>query len=591
MFPKVVYTDDVTVINAQNLNDIQDAIIQHDAKADQDGYYEDMTVGMAEELVGTTFTEDDTPYQFRKSGGGVEVGAREYLEKLVGGSLGWNQMIPTTGASKTDAGVTFTNNGDGTWRVTGTSTAATVFANLDYVANTTKYISGHVYFIGGIGSNVNIQIVASGTYASITATGQTIQKFSASSITASWARLHVATSGTTVNTTVTPQILDLTQMFGSTIADYIYSLEQATAGAGVAWLSQYIGLGTYHAYDAGSIQSVQATAHVTTGKNLLDVTNETSGSNAHIREYNLPDLPLGTYTVSAKCVSTASTNCAALFIYKDGTNTASPMLTNGSWSSQTFNLTKPVKTLRIYSSNGYATSQSNTIEVSSAQLEFGSTATAYEPYTAHTYPLGSDTLRGYPMLVNNKLAFDGDEKAPDGTITRKYGIVDLGSLTWTYQSSTGMFYSSGYADMKAGTIKGIVSNGYKLVSGTSIVKSTDKTICKDSNGRLYAHDSAYSTTAAFQTAISGTYMVYEKNSETSESSTAYQRIQPVDPNGAEQFVCTTPVPVGHYTQYPKDLWSTLDKLADIFTPPTANGTYTLKVTVNNGVATYRWVAG
>ena len=30
-------------------------------------------------------------------------------------------------------------------------------------------------------------------------------------------------------------VFDLTQMFGSTIADYIYTLEQNTAGSGVAW--------------------------------------------------------------------------------------------------------------------------------------------------------------------------------------------------------------------------------------------------------------------------------------------------------------------------------------------------------------------
>jgi hypothetical protein len=34
-------------------------------------------------------------------------------------------------------------------------------------------------------------------------------------------------------------LIDLTQLFGSTIADYIYSLEQATAGAGIAYFRKY----------------------------------------------------------------------------------------------------------------------------------------------------------------------------------------------------------------------------------------------------------------------------------------------------------------------------------------------------------------
>lgn len=44
-----------------------------------------------------------------------------------------------------------------------------------------------------------------------------------------------AVNGLSVNNI---QFFDLTQMFGSTIADYIYSLEQSQAGAGVAWFKK-----------------------------------------------------------------------------------------------------------------------------------------------------------------------------------------------------------------------------------------------------------------------------------------------------------------------------------------------------------------
>lgn len=39
-----------------------------------------------------------------------------------------------------------------------------------------------------------------------------------------------------------------------------------------------------------------------------------------------------------------------------------------------------------------------------------------------SYPLSGIELRGLPNLVNNALAYDGDEYLPDGTVTRKYGI-------------------------------------------------------------------------------------------------------------------------------------------------------------------------
>lgn len=48
--------------------------------------------------------------------------------------------------------------------------------------------------------------------------------------------LYVA-NGVSIDVTLYPQVFDLTSHFGSsTIADYIYSLEQATEGAGVQWL-------------------------------------------------------------------------------------------------------------------------------------------------------------------------------------------------------------------------------------------------------------------------------------------------------------------------------------------------------------------
>lgn len=63
-------------------------------------------------------------------------------------------------------------------------------------------------------------------------------------------------------------LTNLTQMLGSTIADYVYSLEQSTAGSGIAWLKS-CGFFTedYYAYSAPTLQSVEATSHVTKDAN------------------------------------------------------------------------------------------------------------------------------------------------------------------------------------------------------------------------------------------------------------------------------------------------------------------------------------
>lgn len=80
-------------------------------------------------------------------------------------------------------------------------------------------------------------------------------------------RFAVTTQGTTETITATIRdynCYDLTQMFGSRIADYIYSLEQSTAGAGVAKFKE-IFYKNYYAYTAGgslvSIASVNGTPY------------------------------------------------------------------------------------------------------------------------------------------------------------------------------------------------------------------------------------------------------------------------------------------------------------------------------------------
>ena len=71
------------------------------------------------------------------------------------------------------------------------------------------------------------------------------------------ATLSVVEGTTVSNLRYVPQIFDLTQMFGSTIADYIYSLEQTTAGAGVAWFKKLFPK-PYYAYNAGETTCVSA---------------------------------------------------------------------------------------------------------------------------------------------------------------------------------------------------------------------------------------------------------------------------------------------------------------------------------------------
>lgn len=69
------------------------------------------------------------------------------------------------------------------------------------------------------------------------------------------AQVSIASGTTVENVVFKPQYFDLTQMFGSAVADYIYGLETATPGAGIA-LFRSLFPETYYPYNAGELMSV-----------------------------------------------------------------------------------------------------------------------------------------------------------------------------------------------------------------------------------------------------------------------------------------------------------------------------------------------
>jgi hypothetical protein len=109
------------------------------------------------------------------------------------------------------------------------------------------------------------------------------------------------------------------------------------------------------------------------------------------------------------------------------------------------------------------------------------------------------------------------------------------------------------------------------------------------SGKNVNFKTSYSTLADFKAALSSKniQLVYELETPTNETADPYTVPQIVDPDGTEEYVSTSIVPVGHESRYPLDIAGRLD---NILTMPTANGTYTLRATVDNGAVTYAWVS-
>lgn len=183
-----------------------------------------------------------------------------------------------------------------------------------------------------------------------------------------------------------------------------------------------------------------------------------------------------------------------------------------------------------------------------------------------SYALSNIELRGIPKLdANNKLYYDGDEYAPSGTVTRKYGIVDLGTLSWKKSSVDNKRFSSSSLTsviaipQKDTTIPNIVCSNYTTMSFYDVYsRSLDKGIAitnasSGARGNVNITDSAYSDSdaATFKSAMSGVYLIYELATPTTESATAYTQAQKCYPNGTEEFVDgrTVEIPVNAVADY------------------------------------------
>ncbi len=380
-----------------------------EGKADVDGEYKLMTVGNAEQLKSTVGEINKTPYNFRTSGGSLDIGDRE-TDKLIGGTIAFNQLVKDNFTSSdywssTYGSVTFANN-IATYKITtvGNESQNRVAAILQGIMS---FIQGHKYFLGLSvkGKQANINVLSYSP-----ALTDYIFSLSLLGVNANNTKTNLATIVQAVNTGLgdirysiggsnkaiddeyefsNPVIFDLTQMFGATIADYIYSLEQGQAGSGVAWFKKLFPK-SYYDYNAGELMSVKTSAHNMVGFNAY---NNATGKAKLLGgvEYQIT----GAYT------SLAYTDI------NGDSETITPDL-NGKFT--------PTNNGELTVTGGNATDTCVHI------VWDGERDGDFEPYELNSYALDSDLeLRGIPKLdANNNLYYDGDIYESSGEVTRKY---------------------------------------------------------------------------------------------------------------------------------------------------------------------------
>lgn len=209
-----------------------------------------------------TITENNAPYLYRATPSGNKM-----MNELVGGTVAWNQLINSADYRTSFSGqpnVTVTVSGN-VWSESGSFTTGGQFRIHE---NTIDVKKDHVYtlicnprnFVNESGKSLEIRSNSDTAGLSTTSTDSFFVKKATQDLAKSYLMIF-GIPDETYTITVEPIFIDLTQMFGSTIADYIYSLEQATTGSGIAWLKSYGFLTEdYYPYNAGELMSVKTSA-------------------------------------------------------------------------------------------------------------------------------------------------------------------------------------------------------------------------------------------------------------------------------------------------------------------------------------------
>lgn len=589
-------------IKKQDMNHIENGLAEASEeivnKANIDGYYENLTAGNAEQLISSTSIVDKEPYNFRASGNSADIGNRE-TDKVIGGTLVWNQLVPNDKHA-------VSASGNGTKSYIATVTGARAYPKrLYYFRAKCSYASesddtmGCYMTVGGTtyGTPVGAQVVLADGEMADTAYFYYNDNLAAEGVVCSWGmssksgRTQTATDTMSISDAV---MFDLTLMFGETISEYLRSL---TPTARIAWLQKLFPESSY-AYNAGTLMSVNTSAHKMVGFNAYDHAAGTAKLlGGH--QYQIT----GSYT--ALSYSTGET------IAPDSDGLFTP------------------------GGNGVLTVTGGSAANTCVHLVWSGIRDGdYEPYAVHNYPLDENLeLRGFPQIdANGKLYYNGDVYESSGSVTRRFGIVTANQLNASRITAivSNENYVSFWLYTPGKKYGGVMCNIMPYYQ--SPVTSRDKVGLSDGAP-------AYPTSwlnclpiAAGTTAESilqylndnSVVFIYELAEPTTETAEPYRNLQIGDDFGTEEYIDAgvaagtrdVAIPVGHETSYMNNLRDKLQHLPSLastdgnymitqsaarmsLTPliiptglpeaPTEDGIYTLKATVNEGVVTYNWV--
>lgn len=277
-----------------------------------------------------------------------------------------------------------------------------------------------------------------------------------------------------------------------------------------------------------------------TGKNLFDKGNVVVGAaiyyssgnigaNAALSYAYIPILPNTTYTISGQ--QNFSSGYGNVWLDKDKQYISGVNVRNS-----TSNVTATSPSNARYMGVTVGNADQTFHDIDTFQVELGATATEYAEFVVPYF-------RNFPIVLRSagNVADTVEDTGNGYKVTHRVGRVDLGSLSWAYDSTYAHFYETSIKPKADGdSIKPNLTCG--KYSTVSYVNRADKTVYVGYPSlRLYIKDTSYTDATAFKNSLNGVYLNYELATPTVEYH-SYNLTYPVTENGTEYFDSPISVP-------------------------------------------------
>lgn len=431
-----------------------------------------------------------------------QVKNRARVNTIYGNSVVENQLIDNAQSTSSSNGITFTNNNNGSWSITGTASA---FASKNVISIRPQIISGHTYLLKGCpsgGSTSTYEIEVAGSSVDIRDRGN--GAIYTSTYTEYVYAYILVRSGYAVSGSINfyPQLIDLTQMFPINTPTTLNDTRvQALLNRG------------YIAYNTGTIKNVDvseisSTKSDTTALQTISFKYQGSGvgtahdtleitSSAYVFTKNMNSVDLGTLNYTL-----ASNGYFATII--------SDMLLGEINSTLNNALCEKYP---VYSNL-------NRGEYTDKGINYGYAGGGFSIRIKDTSISTDNPTTFKSGLANTKFEYQLATQQVISIPKKHLGVVDLGTLTWYYDST------SGHEDMYSAVLDGIklplnteIANVFcvKYVSTTrdNVYSHTiNGSISIQSNGRVRIYSTDMGTNPTdFKNAMNGVYLFYETQNE------------------------------------------------------------------------------